>query len=561
MLFHKIEKRNLFAFILIFFLYLICTSSLLAEEGTLKWRFETGEPYYDPETESVGIITSPAIDNEGTIYILNNYGTLYAVDPDGNKKWVFETGDSPEVGGPGFVSPSIGPNGSIYAKGGSGKLYSINKNSQVNWIYYDNITGGADFGYGLPIDSNGAVILPEWNMRAINHDGSEKWIIDEYLYTLTTPAIGPDGTIYTISNSGILRARDSNGVLKWAHNTNSTTFGAGVAVSNDGTILFGSGESLYALTSDGTEKWSFDCGERINNTPVIGYNGIIYVSVGFTLLAIDFDGNELWRFDLVPGNTGDWTQLSTPAIGFDGTIFAASDLTSKLYAINPNGTKKWEYHIGSNIRSSPAIAPDGTILLGGNDGYLYAITSECGGIAPTDWPMYGRDLNHTCRNMISLTCSTGENIGFHVQGGTCSLLNAVDPASIPDSPSKPNNLLFGLFDFQIETDNLGDSVEATFTLPYSISDNYKWYKYSTVNGTWKDYSNFTALNITNDKVTITIVDGGEGDDDGIENRIIIDPSGLFVNSTNPGDPDDPEGSSGGSGGGCFIGTSAYGFKN
>ena len=38
-----------------------------------------------------------------------------------------------------------------------------------------------------------------------------------------------------------------------------------------------------------------------------------------------------------------------------------------------NGTLKWEFITSEEIQSSPVISSDGTIYVGSNDGYLYAI--------------------------------------------------------------------------------------------------------------------------------------------------------------------------------------------
>ncbi|MEO2164334.1 MAG: glycosyltransferase, partial [bacterium] len=46
-------------------------------------------------------------------------------------------------------------------------------------------------------------------------------------------------------------------------------------------------------------------------------------------------------------------------------------------AINPDGTKKWEFETGGNVMSSPAIGSDGIIYVGSDDNNLYAI--EAGG--------------------------------------------------------------------------------------------------------------------------------------------------------------------------------------
>ena len=52
-------------------------------------------------------------------------------------------------------------------------------------------------------------------------------------------------------------------------------------------------------------------------------------------------------------------------------------------------------------------------------------------------------------------------------------------------------------------------------------------------------------------MSLTLVDGGTGDDDGEQNGMIEDPSGLGVA---PADNDNKSNSSGGGSGGCFIDT-------
>jgi outer membrane protein assembly factor BamB len=78
------------------------------------------------------------------------------------------------------------------------------------------------------------------------------------------------------------------------------------------------------------------------------------------------DGTLKWRYQ-----TGDDVR-SSPAIAGDGTIYVGSH-DNYLYAINPDGTLKWKHQTGDDILSSPAIAGDGTIYVGSHDNYLYAI--------------------------------------------------------------------------------------------------------------------------------------------------------------------------------------------
>ncbi len=64
---------------------------------------------------------------------------------------------------------------------------------------------------------------------------------------------------------------------------------------------------------------------------------------------------------------------SSPAVALDGTIhFGGED--GWIYALNANGTLKWRYNTGAAVWSSPAIAEDGTVYYACGNGKLYALT-------------------------------------------------------------------------------------------------------------------------------------------------------------------------------------------
>jgi hypothetical protein len=82
---------------------------------------------------------------------------------------------------------------------------------------------------------------------------------------------------------------------------------------------------------------------------------------------------------------------------------------------------------------------------------------------------------------------------------------------------------------------------------------YSWYKYSTDDG-WIDFSSNAFFNATRDQITLTLTDGGAGDDDGVANGVIIDPSGLGSAppaSSGGGSTDSGDEGGGGGGGGIF----------
>ncbi len=67
--------------------------------------------------------------------------------------------------------------------------------------------------------------------------------------------------------------------------------------------------------------------------------------------------------------------IASPAIATDGTIyFGSSDAT--FYALNADGSLKWEFFAPDELDSSPALAIDGTIYFGCYNGSLYALNPD-----------------------------------------------------------------------------------------------------------------------------------------------------------------------------------------
>jgi hypothetical protein len=117
-------------------------------------------------------------------------------------------------------------------------------------------------------------------------------------------------------------------------------------------------------------EWKFSTEWQITSTPAIGEDGTIYAaSLDGHLYAITKKGRLKWKFQ-----TKDMIE-SSPVIAEDGTILVGS-IDGRLYAINQVGAKEWEFKTGEAIRSSPAIGDDGTIYVGSGDNKLYALSPD-----------------------------------------------------------------------------------------------------------------------------------------------------------------------------------------
>ncbi len=368
------------SFFLFTFFNLYSPVSLRAEEGLPRWIFTTG----------ANVISSPAVDINGTIFIGSHDEKVYAINADGTLKWVFEQPTGGVVS-----SPAIGTDGTIYVGSYDYYFYAIRPDGTQKWAFR---TGG--FITSSPaIGSDGTIYVGsggygiDFKLYAFKPDGTIKWTFD-CAVTWSSPAIGLDGTVYVGSTDGNLYAVNPDGTQKWKFTAGDFIY-ASPAIGYDGTIFVGANNGkLFAINPNGTKKWEYGTGKSQLNSyfsPTIGPDGTIYVGSEYPdnlLHAVNPDGTQKWTFD-----TGE-IYLSTPAIDANGTIYVGSR-NRNLYAINPDGTQKWSFLTGDYVHSSPVIGPDGTIYIGSYDNKLYAIDGASGGLADTPWPMFRNNFHHT----------------------------------------------------------------------------------------------------------------------------------------------------------------------
>jgi outer membrane protein assembly factor BamB len=132
-------------------------------------------------------------------------------------------------------------------------------------------------------------------------------------------------------------------------------------------------------------------------------------------------GSLKWRYQT---SGGLWC---SPTIGADGTIYVGTDdyylfaitssgntilthttLSADIVILYASGSLKWTYQTNGAVRSSPAIGSDGTIYVGSYDSYLYAFTSS-GNMMPSH--------TTTCADIVILYVSGSVKWSYHTGGG------------------------------------------------------------------------------------------------------------------------------------------------
>jgi outer membrane protein assembly factor BamB len=144
------------------------------------------------------------------------------------------------------------------------------------------------------------------------------------------------------------------------------------AISEQGVIYVGAAspveEMFHAFDRAGEVSWAYQSEFHVvESSPIIGPDGTIYLAAssplgpGGALAALNPDGSEKWRYDVGSGLP------FSPALGHDGTVYVGAD-NGTLYALDRVAGLKWQMALGA-VNSSPAVGGDGTLYIGAGGSY------------------------------------------------------------------------------------------------------------------------------------------------------------------------------------------------
>jgi outer membrane protein assembly factor BamB len=350
-----------------------------AYHGDEPWSFKTG----------AGLFITPVIDGNGIVYFGSADHYFYALNPDGRLCWKLRTGNIIDAAA--ALAPSgravtigsaddylydlstnpaahrrviwryhatlppvpgqlvdwweddiaYGPDGNIYTGNTGGVVYSFTPRGRLRWTY----RGSTNSVWTMPaFGTDGTTYWGsvDRSIFALNGTGAARWSTPTLGFVVSSPAIGSDGTVYTGSFDSKLYALDpQTGVAKWTFGTNDHIYSSPAlghdALGNTTAVYVASTDgSVYALTPSGKLIWSYDTGEPIRSSPVLGpapkgqSGQILYVgSSDGSLYALNAaTGKRRWSFDTVSSNRilRDRHELnSSPALGRTGVYIGSED--------------------------------------------------------------------------------------------------------------------------------------------------------------------------------------------------------------------------------------------
>jgi hypothetical protein len=252
----------------------------------------------------------------------------------------------------------------------------------------------------------------------------------EYLWRAATggqirsrPAMGPEGTIYALSEDSFLYAWVSGGSLTWKHDLGWIPWDC-LSVSEDGTIYAGlKNADFIAVNPHGGRLWTVRLDGLPAGDPAIARDGTVLVGTSAgTLVAFSHLARREWSVTL-PGAI-----TAAPVIDGAGSIYlVAAD--RRLYALTPWGEFKWSLPF-SAAPGAPAIAADGTVVLGTEGGEIVAVSPS----GDVQWrTRLGAPVSGVAVDALRIVAGTsaGRVVGYSTEGRELWRRETAKPVSAP----------------------------------------------------------------------------------------------------------------------------------
>lgn len=330
----------------------------------------------------------------------------------------------------------------------------------------------------------------------------------------------------------------------------TATVGTGGSIDPDGNISVDQGDTqVFTITAN--------AGYRIDELTVDNQSRSITTSYTFTNVNSNHSIDVTFALNQSPpiAHAGlDQTVTEGDTVTLDGSQSSDPDDAVVRY--------EWTQLSGTTVTLSDENAVKPTFVAGpvnGNATVVFQLkVFDSGDEANTDTvaiAIHENNIQDVPDDTISIHTTTNRVMGLKPAAGSSMVrLTAVDPESsvITNRDGMPENLIYGLIDFQLTVNTPGSSSTVTIYLPQPLPAGYRLYKYSSSSG-WYDYSAHTSFNSSRDRISLILIDGGTGDADGEQDGFIEDPFGLGSAPATAVSTSNITSSSGG-GGGCFIDT-------
>ncbi|MGH9076270.1 MAG: PQQ-binding-like beta-propeller repeat protein [Acidimicrobiales bacterium] len=336
--------------------------------GAMLWTRNLGAP----------VVAGAVVGSDGTIYESANNGVLHALDPaTGADRWTYDGGGSSDNGQDLSTSAAVLADGTIAWPGPNSTLYGIDPHGKLLW--QQKLAGAVlspALGPGGQLyvaDSKGDVAA----YQASAAGAHQMWTTSIGKASFGSPAVAADGTVYATSGPDLVALTDngSSATVKWRF-TAGADIEVSAAVAPDGTVVLGTNDLYeYGITPAGSVAWRYPRNVFSYSTPAATADGLAYFgdNDGYVDVVKASTGTVVGRYDgtsqaLSPNGIGVWT---SPAVDAHHDVYFGT-ASGHILGFSYSGTKLLDVATGQIVASYPALTANGTLLIGSDNGTLYA---------------------------------------------------------------------------------------------------------------------------------------------------------------------------------------------
>jgi outer membrane protein assembly factor BamB len=356
-----------------------------------------------------GSFATPALSPDGRLLYVGANSYVYGIDTTtGNFIWSFQ---NPVNNDDNFSlsNISVGSNGTIYFGGGE-RPYFFAVDGLRGTLIAQYTTGNADnyFIGKAAFSADGSIVYatsrgPNASVYAFNlscvplFSYSNASLLNNF--TLQSPCVGPDGTVYISYSGKLVALNESLLSVKWIADCGFTdsVFNAdwySPRVDSNGLIYVGSSiesSRLYCFIDNGssaTLKWSYLASlPSIVLSPVFGARGEVYIAAntentslpqginnaGSVISIRSSNGTARWTYRYLGTGPNDNYNWVFPAVGTKGRIYITNLVDSSLVIIKDIGNNFQNYKevfnsdadaivYGSSSLSPPLVGENGKVF-------------------------------------------------------------------------------------------------------------------------------------------------------------------------------------------------------
>ena len=313
------------------------------------------------------VVPGPAVGKGDIVYAAGNAGVLHAIDlQTGHDLWTFDGGGS--YGKDLSTTPALLPDGTVLWPGPGDTLFALSPSGHLLW---KSRLSAQPLSPAVMKDGSIVVGDTSGKLEDLVPRGtgapSVRWTVELGDASYGSPALGADGTVYSTTEKALVAVRD--GKVLWSFPAKSPSE-VSAAVAPDGTVVFGTNDSEYGVSPRGKELWRHPNGTRTFSSPIVTADGLAYYgdNHGFVTVLDAKTGETVAKVG-VEDPPGVWT-----AVAVDGRHdLYYGTAAGHIYGYDAAGHQLFALKVGGLVASYPALAADGTLLIGSEDGMLYAL--------------------------------------------------------------------------------------------------------------------------------------------------------------------------------------------